>query len=108
MHSGFAGLRTEMSMDLVADKHGAGRTEASLVDIERIQDVWRTALAASGGPFLFGAFTIVDAMYAPVTTRFRTYGVELEPRNQAYVDAVHALPAMKQWYADAAVEAANA
>jgi glutathione S-transferase len=104
MHSGFAAMRSEMPMDLFADKRGAGRTDACLADIARIQDVWRTALAASGGPFLFGTFTNADAMYGPVTTRFKTYGVELEARNQAYVGAVLAVPAMKQWYADAANE----
>jgi glutathione S-transferase len=107
MHSGFTGVRSQMPMELVLDRTGEGRTPESLADIERIQDVWRTALAASGGPFLFGTFTIADAMYAPVTTRFRTYGVELAPENRAYVDAVHALPAMKMWYADAKLEAAS-
>ncbi len=107
MHSGFPGLRRQMGMDLGAAKHGQGRTPESLADIARVQDVWQTALAASGGPFLFGTFTIADAMYAPVTTRFRTYGVELAPACEAYVDAVHALPAMRDWYADAAREPAS-
>jgi len=107
MHSGFTGVRSQMPMELVLDRSGEGRTPESLADIERIQEVWRTALAASGGPFLFGTFTIADAMYAPVTTRFRTYGVELAPENQAYVDRMHALPAMKMWYADAKLEAAS-
>jgi glutathione S-transferase len=107
MHSGFTSVRSQMPMELVLDRTGEGRTPESLADIERIQDVWRTALAASGGPFLFGTFTIADAMYAPVTTRFRTYGVELAPENRAYVEAVHALPAMKMWYADAKLEAAS-
>jgi glutathione S-transferase len=104
MHSGFAALRNAMSMDLGADKRGQGRTPEALADIARIEAVWQEALAASGGPFLFGTFTIADAMYAPVTTRFRTYGVELAPASTAYVDAVHALPAMRAWHADAAQE----
>jgi glutathione S-transferase len=107
MHSGFTGVRSQMPMELVLDRTGEGRTPESLADIERIQEVWRTALAASGGPFLFGTFTIADAMYAPVTTRFRTYGVELAPGNQAYVDTIQALPAMKLWYADARLEEAS-
>jgi len=104
MHSGFSALRTHMSMELGADRRGQGRTPESLADIERIQAVWSTALAASGGPFLFGTFTIADAMYAPVVTRFQTFAVELSAVNQAYVDAVLALPAMRAWYADAATE----
>ena len=66
--------------------------------------IWREPLDASGGPFLFGAFSIADAMFAPVTTRFVTYGVDLDPVCRTYVDKVHALPSMKQWYADAARE----
>ncbi len=106
MHSGFAGLRSAMPMELVRDHTGESRTPEALVDIERIQDVWSATLAASGGPFLFGTFTIADAMYAPVVTRFRTYGVELAPVNQAYVETMLALPAMKLWYAAAALEPA--
>ena len=104
MHSGFAALRRGMPMDLVGDHTGEGRSPEALVDIERIQDVWSTSLATNGGPFLFGPFTIADAMYAPVVTRFRTYGVELAPVNRAYVETMLALPAMKLWYADAALE----
>jgi glutathione S-transferase len=103
MHSGFAALRSAMPMDLIADKHPE-RAPDVLADIERIQDVWSATLTTSGGPFLFGTFTIADAMYAPVVTRFKTYGVELTPQNQAYADVMLALPAMKSWYADAARE----
>ncbi|CAN5338015.1 glutathione S-transferase family protein [soil metagenome] len=104
MHSGFAALRQHMPMDLGADRAGQGRTPESLADIARIEDVWSTALAASRGPFLFGTFTIADAMYAPVVTRFETCGVELAPVNQAYVATMLALPAMRAWSADAAME----
>ena len=97
MHSGFAALRKHMPMDLGADRSGQGRTPESLADIERIEEVWSTALATSGGPFLFGTFTIADAMYAPVVTRFQTFAVELAPVNQAYVETVLALPAMRAW-----------
>ena len=54
-------------------------------------------LDTSNGPFLFGTFSLADAMFAPVTTRFVTYGVDLDAPCRAYVDAVHALPGMKQW-----------
>ena len=57
-----------------------------------------------GGPFLFGGFTAADAMYAPVVTRFDTYGGDLAPDTRAYVDAILTLPAMKEWYAGAAAE----
>lgn len=104
MHSGFVALRTNMSMNLGADKAGQGHVPEALADARRIQDIWREALAASGGPFLFGAFSIADAMYAPVTTRFTTYGVDLDATCRAYVDAIAALPAMQAWRRDADAE----
>jgi glutathione S-transferase len=107
MHAGFAALRQNMPMDLGASKSGQGHTPDALADAQRIQAIWRDQLADSGGPFLFGAFTIADAMFAPVTTRFVTYGVELDRVCRAYVDAVGALPATRQWYADAATEPAH-
>ncbi|MBL8908286.1 MAG: glutathione S-transferase, partial [Rhizobiales bacterium] len=58
----------------------------------------------AGGSFLFGSFTAADAMYAPVATRFDTYGGELGAAARAYVDTILAMPAMKVWYAGAAAE----
>jgi glutathione S-transferase len=106
MHSSFAAMRGAMSMDLCADKSGQGHTPDALADARRVQAIWREALAAprSGGPFLFGAFTIADAMYAPVTTRFRTYGVDMDATCRAYADAIAALPAMQAWQRDADAE----
>jgi glutathione S-transferase len=101
MHSGFPALRGAMPMNLRARKPGVGHTPEALADAVRVQQIWRDALRVSGGPFLFGAFSIADAMFAPVTTRFTTYGVALDAQLQAYVDAVAALPAFKTWYADA-------
>lgn len=101
MHSGFPALRREMPMSLHSTKPGQGHTAEALTDARRVQTIWREALAASHGPFLFGAFTIADTMFAPVATRFVTYGVELDATCRAYVDAVYAMPAMKQWLADA-------
>ncbi len=104
MHSGFVPLRREMSMDLGANLAGKGHTPEALADARRVMSIWREALAASKGPFLFGTFTIADAMFAPVATRFVTYGVDLDATCRAYVDAVYALPGMKQWLDDAARE----
>jgi glutathione S-transferase len=101
MHSGFAALRQNMPMDVLSNKPGQGHTPEALADARRVQAIWRECLSASGGPFLFGAFTIADAMFAPVTTRFTTYGVDLDPTCTAYVASVAALPAMQQWLADA-------
>lgn len=106
MHSGFAALRQNMPMDLLAKKPGVGHVPEALDDARRVQDIWRDALAASGGPFLFGAFSIADAMFAPVVGRFATYGVELDAATRAYTAAIEALPAMRAWRADAAGEPA--
>ena len=106
MHSGFQGVRQNMPMNLRKSYPGRGRTPESEADIARITSLWRECRAkfGGGGPFLFGAFSNADAMYAPVVTRFKTYGVDLDPACRAYADAVLGLPAMKQWCADAAAE----
>jgi glutathione S-transferase len=104
MHSGFAALRRDMSMDILASKPGKGHTPEALADARRVQTIWREALAESNGPFLFGAFSIADAMFGPVTTRFTTYGVDLDATLRGYVDAVHSLPAFLAWKHDAESE----
>ena len=105
MHSGFVALRTNMPMDLLADKRGVGHTPEALADVARIVAIWRELRAtARGGDFLFGGFTIADAFFAPVTTRLTTYGVALDEVSAAYVAAVQALPAFVAWKADAARE----
>ena len=73
-------------------------------DIRRIVAIWHDARSrfGKGGPFLFGTFTNADAMFAPVATRFRTYGVDLarfgdDGTAQAYEDAILAMPEMAEW-----------
>jgi glutathione S-transferase len=95
MHSGFASLRNHMSMNIRKRYPDKGRTPEVLQEIARINAIWSEAK----GPFLFGAFSAADAMYAPVVLRFRTY--EVGVANRAYYDAVLALPAMQEWIADA-------
>jgi glutathione S-transferase len=108
MHSGFVSLRTTMPMNLRSDRKGKGMTEATAADIARIEALWADARARfgspAGGPFLFGAFTIADAMFAPVVTRLETYGAPVSPESRAYMDAVLALPAMRDWIAAAKAE----
>jgi glutathione S-transferase len=106
MHAGFAALRTQMSMNIRARYPGMGRTAESLADIGRIVTIWTDCRAqfGSGGDFLFGRFSIADAMYAPVALRFQTYGVTLAGAAKAYADAVLALPALHEWVADAVAE----
>ena len=106
MHSGFQNLRTHMSMNIRKRFPGKGRTPGVMAEIARIADMWsecRERFGASG-PFLFGRFSIADAMYAPVVLRLRTYEVELPSEARAYADAILALPALQEWMAAAASE----
>ena len=105
MHSGFAALRAQLPMNLRRQPRERHWDDAAERDIRRVQDLWLGFLAAArGGDFLFGGFGIVDAMFAPVCVRFRGYGVRLEPACADYVDAIYALPAMREWVASALAE----
>lgn len=108
MHSGFAALRANMPMDIRGHypERGAAANQLPGVsaDIGRIQALWADCLAASGGPFLFGDFSIADAFFAPVVTRFRTYATALPTHLADYSEAVFALPAMQMWVAAARAE----
>ena len=105
MHAGFRGLRMAMPMNLGRSFPGRGRTPEALADIARIEAIWAEALAQYGGPFLFGAaFTLADAMFAPVVTRFLTWQPELSAASHAYMAALRAHPLMERWYAEAAAE----
>jgi glutathione S-transferase len=107
MHAGFRGLRVAMPMNLGRDFSGGGRTAEALADIARIEAIWREARASGGGPFLHGKdFTLADAMFAPVVTRFITWGPELAADTRAYMAAVRAHPLVERWYAEAAAEPA--
>jgi glutathione S-transferase len=107
MHAGFGALRELMSMNIRARYPGQGRTPDCLADLERILAIWTDCRArfGSGGDFLFGCFGIADAMFAPVVLRFETYGVALEGAAGAYAGAIRALPALREWVADAVAEA---
>lgn len=111
MHAGFQALRNDMPMDLLAKLPMPEMSERLDNNIRRVLAVWRDTRErfGKGGPFLFGAFTNADAMYAPVATRFRTYGVPLdafgdEGIGAAYVDTIYAMPDMAEWTADAETE----
>ncbi|HTO62597.1 MAG TPA: glutathione S-transferase family protein [Bradyrhizobium sp.] len=104
IHSGFTTLRASLPVNLKAHFPGFKIWSRAQADIERVCTIWRECLAISGGPFLFGARSMADAMYAPVVTRFATYDVKLEPRLEAYADLIMAMPEMQQWIAAAKAE----
>lgn len=104
MHGGFAELRRNLPMDIRSRWPERNRQSHCAAEIERVVGLWREARERFGkagangkGDFLYGGFTIADAMYAPVTTRFVTYGVKLDPTSMAYIDAVTSLPTMREW-----------
>lgn len=106
MHSGFTALRNDMPMDMRSSFPNHVPATGVTEDITRITEIWNQCRTDYGNnsDFLFGAFSIADAMYAPVASRFRTYHVALDDLSAAYVDAIHAWPAMAEWYEAALVE----
>ncbi len=97
MHQGFANLRAALPMNLKAHHPGFKVWAGAQSDVDRITMIWREQLAQSEGPYLFGALSVADAMYAPVCTRFATYDVALDPACAAYRDRILALPVMADW-----------
>ncbi len=102
MHSGFSALRSSMPMNLKAQFKDFKIWSKARMDIDRILEIWTHCLTLYQGPFLFGKTpTLADAMYAPVVTRFLTYGIALEPLIQSYCQHIINLPAMQEWKAAA-------
>lgn len=104
IHSGFYNLRSALPMNLKARHQRFKIFSGARPDVERVRTIWRECLDAYGGPFLFGAPTVADAMYAPVCTRFRTYAVELDTQLQGYCGAVFDWPLMREWTEGALAE----
>jgi glutathione S-transferase len=99
MHSGFAALRNECGMNLHRPVGAIPLSAQARADIARIQQIWTDCRKRYGksGPFLFGAFSGADAMFAPVVHRFRIYAIEVEPEVRDYMAAMTALPAFEEW-----------
>ena len=106
MHSGFRELRSNMPMNIRASHPGKGLKPPVQAEIDRIERLWNEARErfGSGGPFLFGAFSAPDAMYAPVVMRFKTYGVKLASESARYCEAVRNAPGVRAWIENALQE----
>jgi glutathione S-transferase len=106
MHSGFRALRTQLPMNCRRKPDNYRWDASAQADMDRIQQLWRELRSehADEGDFLCGAFGIVDAMFAPVVMRFVGYGVALDDNAKRYVEAITALPAMREWLAAAGAE----
>lgn len=106
MHGGFTGLRSAAPMNLWRPIEARSLPEAALKDVRVLVRRWAEARErfGQGGPFLYGSFSAADAMYAPVATRIRTYGIAVDPATQAYVAAIHDHPAFVSWKQQALLE----
>lgn len=110
MHAGFGALRSHCPMNIEASLPEVGAkvwAEQAAVrqNVVRIESMWADALAAHGGPFLFGAFSAADAYFAPVVMRFATYALPVSDATRAYMARVQAHPAVAAFVADARAEA---
>ena len=106
MHSGFAALRGALPTNCRKRVATPPLSAAAQRDVERVESIWCEARErhAGEGAFLFGKFSIADAMYAPVVLRFISYAVELEVPARAYVETIATLPALRDWLAETASE----
>jgi glutathione S-transferase len=106
MHAGFQPLRRACPMNLWRPVTAPALAADVQANIVRIDAMWSDCRArfGAGGPFLFGAFGAADAMYAPVVSRFHTYGVTVSAPARAYMDAVRSLPAWRAWHDEAVRE----
>jgi glutathione S-transferase len=106
MHAGFVPLRRACPMNMWRPVKKRELNDEALGNVKRIQTMWAECRNryGTGGPFLFGAFGVADAMYAPVVARFHTYDIDVDAPTRAYMDAVMALPAWKEWHAAALQE----
>ena len=104
MHSGFSALRNDCTMNVGVRVKPKPMSDALKANVARIRELWEEGLSRFGGPYLAGAeFSAVDAFYAPVAYRVRTYGLDVGA-GQAWVDHIIAHPAMQQWEAEALKE----
>ena len=104
MHSGFPNLRNDAPMNIRRRSDASRMTADGLADAARVDALWREWLARSGGPFLFGRWSIADAMYAPVVTRFVTYAIPRSDVAQGYLDRMWAEPNFAAWVDGAEAE----
>jgi glutathione S-transferase len=100
MHAGFSNLRSAWPMNGRARNRRVPMTPSVQADVARVEEIWsdcRRRFGASGGPWLFGEYSVADAMYAPVVLRFNTYGERLADDTRAYMATVIDDPAMQEW-----------
>ena len=99
MHAGFAALREECTMNFWRPPAKRTLSDAAQANVARVQEIWMEARQkhGAGGPFLFGKFSIADAMFAPVVQRFETYAIDVVAAVADYMRAMMALSAWREW-----------
>ena len=97
MHAGFRALRGACPMNMRRTPGKIDLPDGVARDVARIEAIWRDCLAKSGGPFLFGAFSAADAMFAPVVSRFETYALDVSQQTQDYMATMMAHPSWVKW-----------
>lgn len=101
MATGFGEIRTKMSSHPFARVPGFRPDAATRAQLDRVLEIWNAALEASGGPFLFGRFSIADCMYFPMLTRFATYGVEVDGPALGWWNRMNEAPCVTDWRSEA-------
>lgn len=104
MHAGFAAVRGAMPMNCRRQVSGFKPDAATAADIDRLNDLLSQLLQRSGGPFLLGKFSIADAFFAPIASRFKTYGIAVPDSVRRWMDELYRLEAMQQWLSAAQAE----
>jgi glutathione S-transferase len=104
MHAGFASLRNDAPMNIRRRTDASRMTPDGLADAAKVDALWREWITRSGGPFLFGDWSIADAMYAPVITRFVTYAIPRSAGADNYIRLMLAETHMAAWIAAAGKE----
>jgi glutathione S-transferase len=110
MHAGFQELRAMCPMNIEARLPAIGqrliqKNNAFCDDLNRLVNMWQNQLKLSGGPMLFGPFTIADAYFVSMCMRIRTYALPVSPPVQAYINRIVALPGVGEWIAKAEQDA---
>lgn len=106
MHAGFVALREAMPMNCRRTVQGFKPSLDVQIDINRIVQLFEDALQQSNGPWLFGSYSVADAMYAPVASRFKTYQIPLPTLSGRYVEHTLDDAPMQDWYKAAGAETA--
>lgn len=102
MHSGFLDIRNDLPMNCRKKMKFSKISIELRQDIERVCEIWRAcrATATEAGDYLFGSFSIADAMYAPVVLRFESYGIDVGEIERKYMNAVLTTPSLNAWVAE--------